>query len=453
MSDGEDVFGARWHDPDFDWDLNEMDNKRTRCTTSDEPQDDLDETFNSINTTTEKQNDHVQQTLKRLSLIQTSIELDDTDIIILQVAKLESLEPDDEVVVILQKLERLEYASALQAIEVYLTKYKGVVAYINPEVKGLKLELKMLEQKLQDLDALKNEQLSTIEEFNTLYSLKVGDIIEKILKRKKELLAEQVAKMQERFEQEKERYEETKSKAQDLEAELKDLDEFDDEYDDLYEAWQEAKEEENTQRKKVKEAKDELEEDEEFQEYEEVKEEYEEFHREYEEVLKQERFELNDEEKKELKKLFRKAARLCHPDIVTKELQDQAHEITSQLNEAYAQKDLSRVKKIVDMLENGVYFDTASDKLENVEKLKHKITELREKVATVTEELKAIKKDETFNTIEEINDWDTYFNEVRENLEKEYRALQNIENEQDETKTAKSKEKFDEDDDYWEEPF
>jgi len=395
----------------------------------------------------------MQQTLKRLSLIQTSIELDDTDIIALQVAKLETLEPDDEVQSILQKLENLEYASALLAIESYLAKYKGVAAYVDPKVKGLKLELKMLEQKLQDLDALKNEQLSTIEEFNTLYSLKVGDIIEKILKRKKELLAKQVAKMQEIFEQEKERYKEAKSKAKKMEEKLEDLDEFDDEYDDLYEAWQEAKEEENTQRKKVKEAKEELEEDEEFQEYEEVKEEYEEFHREYEEVLKQERFELNDEEKKELKKLFRKAARLCHPDIVTKELQEQAHEITSQLNEAYAQKDLTRVKKILDMLENGVYFEVASDKLENTEKLKHKIAELRAKVAAITEELEAIKEDETYKTIEEIDDWDAYFNEVRENLEKEYSMLQDIENEQDETKTAKSKESVDEDDEYWEEPF
>ena len=453
MSDGEDVFGSKWFDPDFDWDLNKMGNKQTRYAPPEEPQGDLEDASDSVNTMTENQNGPTQQTLKRLDLIQTSIELNDTDIIALQVAKLENLEPDDELQSILQQLESLEYASALQDIEAYLAKYKGVVAYVNPEVKGLKLELKMLEQKLQDLDALKNEQLSTIDEFNTLYSLKVGDIIEKILKRKKELLAEQVAKMQEMFEQEKAHYEEAKNKAQKLEEELEELDEFDDDYDEVYEAWQEAKEEANTQRKKVKEAKEELEEDEEFQEYEEVKEEYEEFHREYEEVLNQERFELNDDEKKELKKLFRKAARLCHPDIVTKELQDQAHEITAQLNEAYAQKDLNRVKKILDMLENGIYFDTASDKLENTEKLKHKITELREKVTIITEELEAIKADETFNTIEDIDDWDAYFNEVRENLEKEYRELQNIENEQPETKQEKNEIMLDEDDDYWEAPF
>jgi DNA repair exonuclease SbcCD ATPase subunit len=345
----------------------------------------------------------------------------------MQVAKLESLELDSEVQNILQKLERLEYASAVQGIEAYLAKYRGVVAYTDPEVKGLKLELKMLEQKLQDLDALKAEQLNTIEEFNTQYSLSVGDIVEKILKRKEELLAQSVAKMQEMYEAEKARYEEAKRKAKTLEEELENLTPFDDDYDALYQAWQEAKEAEETQGKKVHEAQEELEEDEAFQAYEELKEEYEEFHREYEEVLNQERYELNDEEKKELKKLFRKAARFCHPDIVTKELHDQAHEITAQLNEAYAVKDLARVKKILEMLENGVYFDIASDKLENTDKLKHKITQLREKVDAITQELEAIKADETFNTIQAIEDWDAYFVQMRDALEQEYQEL--LENE------------------------
>lgn len=59
----------------------------------------------------------MQQTLKRLTLIQTSLELDDTDIVALQVVKIESLETDEEVQDMLQKLESLEYASALQSIE------------------------------------------------------------------------------------------------------------------------------------------------------------------------------------------------------------------------------------------------------------------------------------------------------------------------------------------------
>ena len=144
----------------------------------------------------------MQQILKRLELIKTAIAIEDEEIIELQVLKLQGLKTDIEVQSILQKLENLTYASALLEIEAYLSKYGGVVAYEDPEVKGLKLELKMLEQKLQDLDALKAEQLNTIEEFNTQYSLNVGGIVEKILKRKEELLAQSLARMQAMYETE-----------------------------------------------------------------------------------------------------------------------------------------------------------------------------------------------------------------------------------------------------------
>ena len=191
----------------------------------------------------------------------------------------------------------------------------------------------------------------------------------------------------------------------------------------MYEAWEVAKEAEEAQRKKVEEAKEALENDEDFKEYEEIKQEHEESSCGHKKALEQKRFTLNDEEKKELKLLFRKAARLCHPDIVTQDLEDQAHEITAQLNEAYAQNDLSRVKKILDMLENGVYFDAASDKLQDAEKLKYKIDHLTEVLADISDDLEVIKEDETYKTIEEIEDWDAYFAEVREALESEYEAL------------------------------
>ncbi len=120
------------------------------------------------------------------------------------------------------------------------SEHGDMVAYEDPEVKVFKQELKTLELKIQDLDALKNEQLGTIEEFNTQYSLSVGDLIEKILKRKEEILAVKIAKLQEKLEQEKERYEEAKSKTQKLKVELEELDESDDEYNKVYEAWEDS---------------------------------------------------------------------------------------------------------------------------------------------------------------------------------------------------------------------
>lgn len=303
------------------------------------------------------------------------------------------------------------------------SQHGDVVAYEDPEVKVFKQELKALEQKIQDLDALKNEQLVSIEEFNTQYSLYVGDLIEKILKRKEEILAVKIAKLLERLEQEKERYEEAKIKTKKLKVALEALDECDDTYDKVYKAWQAAKEAEEAQRIKVKEAKEALENDEDFQAHEEIKKEHEESSCGHKRALEQKRFTLNDEEKKELKLLFRKAARLCHPDIVSKELQNKAHEITAQLNEAYAQNDLSSVKRILEMLENGVYFDAQSDTLQDAEKLKHKIVHLTDVLADISQELEDIRDDETYKTIEEIEDWDVYFSEVREALESEYEAL------------------------------
>jgi len=303
------------------------------------------------------------------------------------------------------------------------SEYGDMVAYEDPEVKVYRQELKALEEKIQDLDALKNEQLGVIEEFNTQYSLSVGDLIEKMLKRKEEILAVKIAKLLETFEDEKERYEEAKIKTEKLKSELDELDEHDDEYDQVYDAWKAAKEAEETQRIKLLEAKEALDNDEDFQAHEEIKKEHEESSCGHKKALEQKRFTLNDEEKKELKLLFRKAARLCHPDIVTKELEDKAHEITAHLNEAYAQNDLNSIKKILDMLENGVYFDAASDKLQDTEKLKYKIAHLTDVLAEISDDLEAIQDDETYQTIEEIEDWDAYFSQVREALEREYEAL------------------------------
>ncbi|MDQ7047261.1 MAG: hypothetical protein Q9M39_06455 [Sulfurovum sp.] len=75
------------------------------------------------------------------------------------------------------------------------------------------------------------------------------------------------------------------------------------------------------------------------------------------------------------------------------------------------------------MLETGVYFDAESDTLKDTEKLKHKIVHLTELLTEISQELEAIKDDETYQTIEEIEDWDVYFSEVREALESEYEGL------------------------------
>jgi hypothetical protein len=57
--------------------------------------------------------------------------------------------------------------------------------------------------------------------------------------------------------------------------------------------------------------------------------------------------------------------------------------LMSRLNDAYAQKDLQTVQKILDSLENGIVFEIASDKINNVKILKAKIVDIREKIDMV----------------------------------------------------------------------
>jgi hypothetical protein len=182
----------------------------------------------------------MKQILKRLELIKTAISIEDEEIIELQVVKLNSAECDSEVKEILLKLKNKDYGSVAIEIEEYLQRFSGVVLYEDKELQGLRLELKALEKRLQDLSTQKNEYLNDINEFNIQYHLHLGDIIQKILHIKEELLFESMKKKRDAFENikkdyqtAKDEYQELKSQKEAKEQELEEMDEFDDRYDEI----------------------------------------------------------------------------------------------------------------------------------------------------------------------------------------------------------------------------
>ena len=381
----------------------------------------------------------MHQILKRLELIKTSIAIEDHEIIELQVSKLSTMGIDDDVKGILNKLYNSDFGSVIADIENYLMRYSGVVVYEDKEIQGLKMELKVLENQLQEMSEQKSEYLNELNEFNTQYTLRLGELIQNILKIKKEIQyrffkakEDAFQSIMEEYEEAKEEYQELKTQKEELEKELSEIDEFDDRYDELYEELQELKvelegkeQEVNQKRKNAKEAKEELENDEDAQEYEEFEEDYQEFSHEYENAKKQDRFELNEEEKAELKSLFRKASKLCHPDIVADELKEQATAIMQQLNDAYSKKDLKKVKEILYNLENGITFDIASDTIKDKVRLKEKIKDVRERMEALKEEIEDIKSNETFTIIQEVENLDEYFDHLKSELQEEYERLQN----------------------------
>jgi len=104
-------------------------------------------------------------------------------------------------------------------------------------------------------------------------------------------------------------------------------------------------------------------------------------------------------------------------------LKEQAKKIIQKLNDAYAKKDLDAVKEILYSLENGLSFDMASDTINDKEILRAKIAELRTKIDVTFTEINDITEDETFIIIQDIDDWDVYFSEKKEQLENKYENM------------------------------
>ena len=381
----------------------------------------------------------MQQILKRLELIKTAIEIEDEEIIEMQIAKIRTLWHDEEVTQIVTLLESNDYGKASLDIYQYINKFTGVVIYEDKEIAGLKLELKTTEEKLQNLNTLKSEYLHDIDEFNTQYHLKLGDIIEKILVRQKELLEEELSAKVAAYEDLENAYEETKDTVEEIDETLGKLKEMLDEIDknhpdyDVFrntyeelqkeaEVLQEALEE---QEEELHEAKQNLDDDVIFEERDEAKSNYEEFFKAFEELrhTAEDTEQLNESEKGELKKLFRQASRLCHPDLVVEELRQQAHEIMQELNDAYAKNDLLEVKRILLSLENDTEFTVSSDSVNDKKLLKKLIVNLKEKVSALEADIEEIKQDESFEVIQSIDNRESYFSELRKEFENKYEEL------------------------------
>ena len=320
---------------------------------------------------------------------------------------------------------------------------KNITEFIDKELDKLKQQLKILENKLQILSEQKTECLNDIDEFNTLYNLYLGELLKDILNLKKEILYKQTIKQQEKrkkyeddievFNSTKENIEEIKQTIEEFKKVLEDIDEDNENYDEIFATYKELQEELGKLEKEIEEQeeslskiKEELEVDEIFREYEEVKKQYEQFHQNYEDIKQQQSdvFDITNEQKSELKKLWKKACKLCHPDIVIDKFKEKAHEIMQALNDAYSKKDIVKVQEILSNLENGLTFEIESDNINDKELLKEKIKQYKKNILELENEIEDLKHDETYQIIQEIDDVDLYFEELKSELQSEKDKLE-----------------------------
>ena len=137
-------------------------------------------------------------------------------------------------------------------------------------------------------------------------------------------------------------------------------------------------------------------------------------------------FEISKEDAKDLKKKYRKASMLSHPDKYineSEEVKNLADEIFKDLNEANQQSDIKRVNEILYNLEKGILQRSLREKLDDKIILKEIIITLKNKITSLTAEVLKIRESDNYITLLEIEDFDLYFNNIKEKLQNEILEL------------------------------
>ncbi len=154
------------------------------------------------------------------------------------------------------------------------------------------------------------------------------------------------------------------------------------------------------------------------QEYEEAKQDHAEFINDNADAIKLSSKQVNDAELTELKATFRAASRMCHPDMVDDDAKEEASALFRKLNEAYKQNDLTVVHQIHTNLKNGVFSFVALD-ISDADRLRNLIAELRNKLTELSKAIHQLRSSRVFDVTSKIEDWQGYFVNLKEQLEKE----------------------------------
>ena len=292
----------------------------------------------------------LSKVLKRLDLIKTLIALDEPDELAPHLDKLSQQHLTDELEQIVGLLRRGQYAEAISRIDQFGKQHTTLVAYVDAELSALKIEIRILELQVQALEAEKADIEKTLHEFSVQHSLRLGDLILKLL----ELRRAQAVTNDERTEADTD---------------------------------------------------------------------YDQYNREHTEIRQQPRFTLSDDEQRDLKRKFRKAAQLCHPDVVAEALKQQAESLFAELKTANDRNDLKRVSEILATLERGDTFVPRSEAITEKMLLKNERTRLQSLTATLQTDVQTLYQSETYQTISQLTDWEGYFVEKRQQLAEQLETI------------------------------
>lgn len=151
---------------------------------------------------------------------------------------------------------------------------------------------------------------------------------------------------------------------------------------------------------------------------EEAQAEYEDYHKMMAESTLGIMYHLNDKELREIKRLYRKACLICHPDRVEEAQQEKAREMFEELKEAYIANDIKKVRLIAELLEKTGKFDLVFEKMDNAEALRLQIERVLLQKEEVEDDANELENSTVYHKIINIKeDWKDYFARIAENFQ------------------------------------
>ncbi|MBE7556118.1 MAG: hypothetical protein HS126_34120 [Anaerolineales bacterium] len=135
---------------------------------------------------------------------------------------------------------------------------------------------------------------------------------------------------------------------------------------------------------------------------------------------------LSPAERHALKEMFRRASKLCHPDLVAAEFKAEASVIFIELKTAYEEHNLQRVEEILHLLERGERLARQPTQNHDKDKLRAEITYLEKRAQATRQEIETLKQSSTYQKLLNIEDWDEYFDDLKAELQRKINRLRRM---------------------------
>lgn len=302
--------------------------------------------------------------INRLTAIKSLLDLGDLELVSVATSRLAEHQHEPAIKEIQAALADHRYAEAVRMIEKLLSNGTRLAQWIDPEITLLEAEFELLSSELADLETEQADLTHQLSRYQAAFHESLGDRLARLLKlRMRKLLRESKINPEKQS-----TYEQAKKDFEDFEQE------------------QETRREKDARTE----------------------------------------WNLSEEEQKELKQMYRRGSKLCHPDLVADEHKDAASRMFMELRKAYEEGDLLRIRHLVERCEAGLFDSIQGDGDQSERKkqrLRAKIAGIREALDRVRQDIKTIQESNTYQVMIQHPDWQSLFAQQAQLLDQEIEHL------------------------------